>query len=182
MRVLFLAAALLVAAPATATLLKNYELDLHQTVGVTIVTNIDGTTTVTPLGKAGIITFTVDSELLPGEVSVFGFGLSNLVVPQFVPEPPLGAVTIDGDQIDGGFSSFIGHHIFLNDWQGKTIPPPFDAPMGPGTWLYSNFQLGNLKEWAYGTYTFSQVPEPTTIALFSIALAGLGFARRRKLR
>jgi hypothetical protein len=54
------------------------------------------------------------------------------------------------------------------------LPPPF--PTGP-----IRDQTGDIVGW-YGiaNFTVASVPEPTTLTLFGLGLAGLGFARRRK--
>lgn len=77
-----------------------------------------------------------------------------------------------------------GGGVFAYDWVDQmdisfdthSFTVPLVSPAPPGVFFDDGDRLGVEIQ-----LTFEQIPQPGTLALFSLGLAGLGFARRRKV-
>ncbi len=96
-----------------------------------------------------------------------------------------------GDQGDPGVSveitglgpmTFTGGQTSANDWRLQSWL--FEAAQETTTISFAGFKVDTDSTCCYvglDNVSLRKVPEPTSIALFGVGLAGVGFARRRKL-
>ena len=81
-----------------------------------------------------------------------------------------------------GFGSFAGVNgvVFGNNSANRIDPIIIADLMGPVTGSSASFVELNLRgSGGIDNIVYTEVPEPGTLALFTIGLAGLGFMRRR---
>jgi len=92
-------------------------------------------------------------------------GFDPFVIPPGADEILLGIVRPDASNND-----FFGEYAFVS---GGNAGPVTEFPIPASLFVDTNFVVGRFQ-------VNTAVPEPTTLALLGLGLAGLGFSRRRK--
>ena len=82
--------------------------------------------------------------------------------------------------IDVGDSSYAGYAQLYSN--GRTLDDRVDTHTSPYIYLPKSTRIYFLGTWLVRETAVSDVSEPGTLAIFGVALAGLGYIRRRQLR
>ena len=102
-----------------------------------------------------------------------------LIGPGNASEFPLGLLTIAPDFAMDSF--VVAGGLFLLN--APTFPPVLPPTLSPGTPFSAHLRLSNGMEGGKNslTVTVATAPEPATLALMGLGLAGIGYQRRRKI-
>lgn len=98
-----------------------------------------------------------------GTITTLGF--DPLVIPPGADEIALGIV-----RPDAGNNAFFGEYAFVS---GGTLGSVTEFSIPAGLFVDTNNVVGRFQ-------AFTSIPEPATLALFCVGLAGLGFSRRQR--
>lgn len=157
---------------AFSSTLPNIQINLSTTSGSP---DTLSTTFATNVGSDDLIVFSGALMLSsadtagPGTTRVFDIVI-NLSTP-FLYDPSLGDLLLDVRNFEAGFTTPFDAHTVPLDSISRVLSGDVNSPTG------GSDSLGLVAQF---TFQVQEVPEPAGLALIAIALAGLGWSRRRQ--
>ena len=139
-----------------------------------------------PFATAGIITLTTDGTVTPGAACGAGCQIGSLQIAANTGTGSWSATSTLGDSLFGDLSVAITGttwDISLAVLGGDGV---FAAQQGAGTAAFAQIAAQSAQQplaftGGTGSLSLNSVPEPSTIALLAIGLAGVAFTRKRRL-